>query len=161
MWKLIIFKHLHILLAVFFNCAQPAKPSCEPNLAHGPSASNLWFVYQRGVKGILAVGEWESLVANLSLKRKPNKTTMGRSPALGKRPSYTLLMQEAASMPEEPSYSSLSRPGFRHMSEWAQMIKAFRPTQLMLSEQRWMIPIKPCPNCRSVGKINMAVALRN
>ena len=105
MWKLIIFKHLHILLAVFFNCAQPAKPSCEPNLAHGPSASNLWFVYQRGVKGILAVGEWESLVANLSLKRKPNKTTMGRSPALGKRPSYTLLMQEAASMPEEPSYT--------------------------------------------------------
>ena len=85
MWKLIIFKHLHILLAVFFNCAQTARLSCEPNLAHGPSASNLWFVYQRGVKGILADGEWESLVANLSLKRKPNKTTMGRSPGLWER----------------------------------------------------------------------------
>lgn len=81
-WKLTVVKREQILLKMFSNCIRPPKPNSGPNLAHRLSASNLWFVYWRGVKGILADREWESLVANLSVKRKQIKTTTGRSPGL-------------------------------------------------------------------------------
>lgn len=70
----------------------------------GPQLQNSGVFTGEELRGILADGEWESLVASLSLKRKQNNNGEG-SWALGRKPSHSPFVQEAASMPGEPSYT--------------------------------------------------------
>lgn len=72
----IMFKYLQILLKIFFNWAHPPKPNCGPNLARGPSASELRCVHWRGVKG--DSGRWRArATSGKSFTEKKTKQQWG------------------------------------------------------------------------------------